>query len=86
LEAGYNIKEHQSTGRKPVLSGAEETLQRFEKDARDLRKTGVSLNVPTMRALLTSMLMDDGHQDLLSPHLYSENGALSLVSMRCALW
>lgn len=68
--AGFNKSLRRSTGRKAVLAGAEPTLQRMTTELRGIRAAGVSLKTGLVQVLLVDALIEDGHKDKLSPHLY----------------
>ena len=74
MRLGYNAAERRG-GRKPCLPGAEASLQKFAIELRAMRDAGVSLNSSSVRALLVSALEEDGHANLLSPHLLDPDGA-----------
>lgn len=86
LDAGYNIKLTMSPGRMPVLKGAEQRLESYVKELQDNRTAGVSLSIPVIRGVLITMLLEDGHEDKLSPHLLSAPGMLChlYMSLQCA--
>lgn len=81
LKAGHNINLTLSHGHRPVLKGAEETLDKFAKKMRDLRSAGIILNVPSMRGVLLAMLIDDGHEDKISPHILPDAGEPTVMCM-----
>jgi hypothetical protein len=72
LQAGH-LSTMRCGGRKAVLKGAEDSLDKVAKELQQLRKAGVSLNSVSSRALIVSQLVADGHQDMLSPHLLNSN-------------
>jgi hypothetical protein len=67
---GANLQLKLSTGRPPLLKGAEATLDAFEEQIRSLRAAGFSLSLATLRSLLISLLLRDEQQDLISDHIH----------------
>ena len=68
VQDGHTAGMYESTGRKPKRVHAE-SMAEFKKKLEAVRATGVSLNIPAMRALLVSLMKNNGQQALLSPQL-----------------
>lgn len=71
-------------GRKLILQGAEETLQSFVHECTGMRTVGISIHVHAMRAILSSMLIADGHSALLSPHLLNSDAETDTSKFCCS--
>jgi hypothetical protein len=77
FEEGFNAELRNSTDRPELLEGCEDVLGGFAAEMRQIRETGVSLNMYTMKYMLVAALQDAGKQDLLSPHLTSNDGVVN---------
>lgn len=73
----HNAQLQKSPGRPPFL-GPEDVAVRdkFVADMKNYRNAGINVNIPVMRNILVSYLIDPklgGFKDKLSPHLYSDS-------------
>ena len=74
LDAGHNVGLYAGSGRKPKIVHAE-SVQQFKDRLRAVRDSGVSLNIPAMRALFLGILLKNEQQHRLSPHLLDSSAA-----------
>ena len=58
-------------GRKATLQGAEDSLAQVTSDLKALRVASINLSTISCRAMIVSQLVNDGHSDLVSPHLFN---------------
>lgn len=84
LSRGHVSGLSKAAGPKPILHGAEATLQKFEAECRGFREVGISLQMYSMRAVLVAMLVTDGHAAVLSPHLLDPRAAVDKSKFCCS--